>query len=636
MKCIVFSFILTTVEIYISTATEILYVLPDNSTDAISCPSQLCATLSQYLSENDTLPVLSDVEYRFLPGEHHVPANLILQDLYNFSIVGIVSKSSSPVVLVGYLQQYVIYIVNSYFVTIKNVKFKNCRINTKKLTTNLRLSCCFSCKIENVTFLHYGITGLNLIRESYLHNIKIETIKFSQLCCQAIYLKYSICQLWNNYIIHTHNITINQLSIHNSYIHEPHKKQLYSSDSKYTGLYISFDKSQYCANILINNSHFRAMDRAALQIKVRYIPTTVLILITNCTFESISVAYAIFILVSPYNRNVTFVNCKFLNNNIVYKQYLINVFVETRNNEVLNVNATDIRFLRCQFYNNKRGLLTIENNAVSKVNVLFESLNISHNTYKYVKEIGHTISIANVNLHIKGPINVIKNVVTLSIVRIHSCDILFSGEIKFDSNNCAQVISLDTYIKVMEYTNITFVSNGHLNNITTVENAQGYYQPYPFCLFQYVAMDSNITTKDLLTYYFITFARNYYITFNGSRILSENKNCVMSICYFLSHCKWSLSAVFYGYSPGIVNRQIISNDDQNCNYHRHICYCSQIKKSDCSIDILGPVHPGQKLQTNLCSMCGTSNNISTVLYAEVHNINLPSSCCKIVHQSQLI
>ena len=105
----------------------------------------------------------------------------------------------------------------------------------------------------------------------------------------------------------------------------------------------------------------------------------------------------------------------------------------------------------------------------------------------------------------QGPINVINNIVTLSIIRFHSCDILFSGEIKFDTNNCAQVISLDTYIKVMEYTNITFVSNGHLNNIIAIENAQGYYQPYPFCLFQYVAMDSNIITKrfaNSLFYYF--------------------------------------------------------------------------------------------------------------------------------------
>ena len=67
MKCvIVFSFILTTVEICMSTATEIFYVLPDNSSNN-SCPSQPCAILSQYWLHNGTLPVVSNVEYHFLP-----------------------------------------------------------------------------------------------------------------------------------------------------------------------------------------------------------------------------------------------------------------------------------------------------------------------------------------------------------------------------------------------------------------------------------------------------------------------------------------------------------------------------------------------------------------------------------------
>ena len=77
-------FLFVATQIWLSTATEILHVLPDHSTNAVSCPSQPCATLSQYVLDNGTLPVVSNVEYHFLPGEHHVPANTILQNLYNF------------------------------------------------------------------------------------------------------------------------------------------------------------------------------------------------------------------------------------------------------------------------------------------------------------------------------------------------------------------------------------------------------------------------------------------------------------------------------------------------------------------------------------------------------------------------
>ena len=102
--------ILLAIQIWISTATEILHVLPDNSTDAVSCPSQPCATLSQYLLDNGTLPVVSNVEYHFLPGEHNVPANMTLQNLHNFSIIGTVSKPSPLAVLalVDCPQSYII------------------------------------------------------------------------------------------------------------------------------------------------------------------------------------------------------------------------------------------------------------------------------------------------------------------------------------------------------------------------------------------------------------------------------------------------------------------------------------------------------------------------------------------------
>ena len=48
------------------------YVLPDNISD-VNCPSQPCAILDHYLLDNGgSPPVLSDVEYHFLPGEHYV------------------------------------------------------------------------------------------------------------------------------------------------------------------------------------------------------------------------------------------------------------------------------------------------------------------------------------------------------------------------------------------------------------------------------------------------------------------------------------------------------------------------------------------------------------------------------------
>ena len=148
-------------------------------------------------------------------------------------------------------------------------------------------------------------------------------------------------------------------------------------------------------------------------------------------------------------------------------------------------------------------------------------------------------------------------------------------------------------------------------------------------------MNSTVTI-DYVSHYAITFSHNYNTITNVRYKIPSNLKLQSQInyCHFTSHCKWLPSAAFYDYRPEHINKQIIQNDDNNCNYHRYKCYCFERKTINCSIDTLGPVYPGQTLHTKLCNLY--SNNVSTVLYAEVHNINLPNSTCKIAHQSQLI
>ena len=88
-------------------SAKILYVLPDNVSD-VNCPSQPCTTLGQYLLDNGSLPVLSGVEYRFLPGEYHVNNNINIREGFNFSLIGfnlaITSKISLQITLLcGYV-----------------------------------------------------------------------------------------------------------------------------------------------------------------------------------------------------------------------------------------------------------------------------------------------------------------------------------------------------------------------------------------------------------------------------------------------------------------------------------------------------------------------------------------------------
>ena len=625
-------FILITFQVWIPTATEILYVSPDNSTNG-NCPSHRCTTLNQYLLDNGTLPVVSNVEYHFLPGEHHVPANTILQNLYNFSIIGTVNNSSSPVVLVGCSQSYVVNIIDSHFVNIYNVVFKHCSklTDNKQQSINLKMSCCFSCKIVNVTLLHYGIIGFNLIGKSYLTNIKVKYLKPRP---RLIFLQYAICSLWPNYNKYNHDVTVSQLIIQND-----------TSESfkwyEIANIYIHLEYTMYKVNLLLINSTFYD---TALVIRGKLSPATQQVFVANCTFELIRAYPAIRIYVTPFNKTVSFINCKFRRNLEVIR-VISEVCRGTRGSfeceqfvtKDMNLMMTNISFVKCEFINNRNTVILVKNgNPIQgglKANILLRSLIISQTTSLTENDM-HMILITAMNVHINETFIVTNNECNLAIMHFQSCDILFSGKIIFNKNNCTNVISVDTHMKIMEHTNISFVRNTCHNNIISVESSHEYHQPYPLCLFQYIPMSNNRMPKTLLiTRYAINFIYNYnHIRIRGTKSPSPVKDDPMSFCRFFSHCKWLPSAAFHDYMPEAINNKIIQTVGQSCHYHKHICYCSN--KTNCSIDILGKVYPGQTLQTNLCSMY--SSNDSSVLYAEVNNINLPNSACKIAHQSQLI
>ena len=52
------------VQLWLSAAAKVLYVIPDDSASKW-CLQQPCATLDQYLAVNQTLPILVNVEYHF-------------------------------------------------------------------------------------------------------------------------------------------------------------------------------------------------------------------------------------------------------------------------------------------------------------------------------------------------------------------------------------------------------------------------------------------------------------------------------------------------------------------------------------------------------------------------------------------
>ena len=246
-------FILLAIQIWISVSVKLFYVLPDNDT-AVSCPSQPCATFSQYFLDNGTLPVVSNVKYHFLPGEHRIIASIVLQKLHNFSMIGTVSKPTLVVLaLVDCSQTLIVDIINSYNVTIAHITLKHCRHSQ---LTNLLVSSCYSCTIENVIFMSIGLIGNNLIGRSHLTEITMKVNEEKSISfCSGITITY-----WDQQqpVYYNHCLLMNHINI----VGDGNK--CYNNNP--TGLNINIYHKIGNLTIILTNSLFYDLTHSALLI----------------------------------------------------------------------------------------------------------------------------------------------------------------------------------------------------------------------------------------------------------------------------------------------------------------------------------------------------------------------------------
>ena len=323
MAVIILFLFLVTILISVPTAAQqVFYVSPDNSTNT-SCPFQPCATLSQYLLDNNgSLPVVSNVEYHFLPGEHHVPTNMTLQYLHNFTISGYQFSSTSAASTVIISSLYTCTkIFDSVNVTIDNIIFKmhNSSIileNPFSVLYNLVLENCFSCKITKVIFLEFRFQGRNLLGKSYVNDVLFKVTDEASSFTSIIYLLYYT----SDFTIKHYGecmLIVNNISV--SYTNT----QLVNDAAIYV-LLLPF-KHTSGLTIIIVNSYFHNINHKILKfVSVRYATyTNTIIKIKNCTFFGYNIffdappMFAIIDVELPqFNVTLLFTNCEFIKNKL--------------------------------------------------------------------------------------------------------------------------------------------------------------------------------------------------------------------------------------------------------------------------------------------------------------------------------
>ena len=251
----------------VATSATIFYVLPDDSTTD-SCPSQPCATLSQYLLDNNgTLPVVSDVEYHFLPGEYQ-PDNVFIQHANNFVLTGTTKNGSPLTVWVSscYQSFYPLVVSHSHNVKIANMVFKRCEVSNN--ATYLYLACCTSASLNNIAFINCGFYACNLFGRSFIIHTSFKLYNpfhFSEL--------HGVITIRHEDDVCTTARTDNKVEITNSLI----------TNISFGGVFFALEQEKYNFSAVLYNLKFQNIPKTAIKI---FAVTSVAVdaLIENCTF----------------------------------------------------------------------------------------------------------------------------------------------------------------------------------------------------------------------------------------------------------------------------------------------------------------------------------------------------------------
>ena len=430
-------------QVLTAAATKIFYISPDYLVTATSprCPSQPCATLSQYLLDNNgTLPVVSNVEYQFLPGKHHVPTNTVLRNLYNCTLAGVTPLAA---LVTGNLNQSVLLLVDCYNLTIINLVFDVDEVfyrlkNIARYIDDaaiLLVHTCTSCHFENIIFLQFGLTAYNLIGKSSLKNVSINVsremhVHVGKDLHHGLALKYEKES-------RASDISIVEMNY------------LYITGKGAEGVKISLNQD-YNLLITLKNSQFYDLDQQILMVnanskKPAQLQIENCFLLENILMVNINQFYYPFLLNFPMvhiviitdHLKLNFTNCTFQQNH--YWKTLVKV-----NNKIMNcLQSSTITITGCNYIENNSPLLYFDSDSTTQCMVMLRLLGpilITDNSVYTSSEFA-LLHIRKTTVSIQGLLSIDENFVLNNyIVLLESCDALFSQRIKITQNICGKNI----------------------------------------------------------------------------------------------------------------------------------------------------------------------------------------------------
>ena len=617
--------ILTTV-LCIKSST-VYNVTPDGNTS--TCYH--CFTLQHYLS-NATKYLVSNTQLHFLPGLHHLPTDLIIQNGHNISLIGSTINGTTSDTIIQCTSSVGIIMTNITELIIQNVVIKNCKTkhDSLRIQTAVLIKECHFVMLNSVHVYHdknaISLLGFNVLGNSCFIEIK----------CQEIHLYYYEMTVETK----IHNILVNSFLVTN------HFKSQY-------GMYLNMSQSSYEVILQVVNTTLQQLRRSIfLCVESNSLTSKHTVLISNFEFhnnsdktlwsliylENISVinfddcqihynqiprqAFANIM----YAHNVTFLNFS-LKHNKCYGGILASIICKSH--ALIEItDASSVNIKNCFAYNSKTIALYVSNSSVIIKNTTFSLIESTEVDQK------STLVLIKSSLLLQGPIIFHKNInYYASVISLYNSIITVYGYMKFSENYASSIIKFSCYgllhcymMKVLDNASMNIISNQIYTYFIDLKEYSGINRLHPLCPLQYFStrnLDNciNIGNFSIIMKYnrFENLSFRHiaikFISFMPHLDINKDKIIPYSTATF-THCYWLPQSAFNSAIPLDVNKQYIKQLNNSKLLHltreKAMCLCRDEKHYDCFSDELSSIYPGTTLTVSFYENVNYTSNTEIV------------------------
>ena len=630
--------------LHVITATSVYYVTPDDQSHINNdCPiDHECHTLQYYLLNNSKY-FTSNTQLHFLQGSFYINADIVIDSLHNFSLVGsgvdntIIECSTPSLIVIINCTNTVIKNITTgsqcgnliktyldiarYIWAFRMLSFSPTQPKASiKTHTSLYILNCYSTLVHLVLIKTHGIFIIN-----GLGNTSLTDISLCDSDLEIFYYQLNAIQRNGSHVLR-----IVKFKYHVNKTSTVAKKLGYT-------IMIEFWQPNFNTEVHIEDTVFQFLKQLHLiSIMFSYCRFEKhLVTIKGCQFLNnsgvsknnigiITVAYPLCGVDDVYdktdglnvinlnNYKVQIIDSNFINNTAYYRpaaiiqlyllmsHYKISYFTLSNCTFAMNSNflilktpyltivekihrltpykdaAKLLMKTSYQRYNHKFCTITIinsvfiqtgrgEDRTVIHCRNAMLNLNGPLVFTNFKSETDSIISVETVNVTIHGHVEFINNIAVSLLLQIDLLSIQFRESLLLNiSNNkfYEEIFSITYGTKMFEFTVL-----------------QG---SYPMCLIQYISDSGNLDHQ---------FAVGKHINF--SIILHKTEARSLANLH-TTHCRWQPDSAFNTTSPLYVNRRFISDFDKwNKQIRKSLCSCSDNDSINCSVDVLGPIYPGQ-------------------------------------------